>query len=88
MTGIVLSGGENRRMGVNKAFLKIDGLPLIEHILRALKSVVHDVIIVTNSPELYAAYDVRVVTDAFDLRGPLTGIYSGLLHSGEDDRPE
>jgi molybdopterin-guanine dinucleotide biosynthesis protein A len=83
MTGIVLSGGENRRMGRDKAFLKVAGIPLIEHVLRALKDVFQDIIVVTNTPHLYAAYGVRVVSDAFDKRGPLTGIYSGLLRSAD-----
>lgn len=84
MTGIVLSGGENRRMGKDKAFLKIAGIPLIEHILLALKGIVSETIIVTNAPDSYAPYNVRIVTDASDKRGPLTGIYSGLLHSNDE----
>ncbi|HYA87982.1 MAG TPA: molybdenum cofactor guanylyltransferase [Nitrospirota bacterium] len=84
MTGIVLSGGENRRMGTDKAFLKIAGIPLIEHVLSSLKSVFHDLIIVTNAPDQYAAYRVNVVTDAFEMRGPLTGIYSGLMRSSTE----
>lgn len=85
MTGIVLSGGENRRMGADKAFLKVAGIPMIEHILAALRSVVGKIIIVTNSPEAYRSYEgVEVVTDASDKRGPLTGIYSGLLRSNDD----
>lgn len=81
MTGIVLAGGENRRMGVDKAFLPVAGIPIIEHVLRALGPVVHRIIVVTNTPERYRAYDVRVVTDRLDQRGPLTGIYSGLSSS-------
>jgi molybdopterin-guanine dinucleotide biosynthesis protein A len=84
MTGIVLSGGENRRMGTDKAFLKVAGVPLIEHVLQSLQSVFHDIIIVTNAPERYAAYRVNVVTDAFDTRGPLTGIYTGLMRSSTE----
>jgi molybdopterin-guanine dinucleotide biosynthesis protein A len=84
MTGIVLSGGENRRMGTDKAFLKVAGIPMIEHVLRSLKSVFHDIIIVTNAPERYAAFQAKVVTDAFDKRGPLSGIYSGLLRSADE----
>ncbi len=78
MTGIVLAGGENKRMGVDKAFLEVAGSPIIEHVLRALGSIVHRIIIVTNSPERYLAYEARVVADRLDQRGPLTGIYSGL----------
>jgi molybdopterin-guanine dinucleotide biosynthesis protein A len=84
MAGIVLSGGENRRMGADKAFLKIDGIPMVEHILRALKGIFDKIIIVTNAPQLYTAYDVTVVTDASDKRGPLTGIYSGLLNTADE----
>jgi len=84
MTGIVLSGGENKRMGKDKAFLMIAGKPMIEHVLKALRNASDRVIIVTNSPHAYASYDARVVTDASDKRGPLTGIYTGLLHSTDE----
>ena len=84
MTGIVLSGGESRRMGTDKAFLKVDGVPMIEHVLRVLRTVVSRIIIVTNIPESYAAYDVEVVTDAYNKRGSLVGIYSGLLKSKDE----
>jgi molybdopterin-guanine dinucleotide biosynthesis protein A len=84
MTGIVLSGGENRRMGTDKAFLMLDGLPLIEHVLRSLRGVFPRIIIVTNAPERYVPYDALVVTDTVDKRGPLTGIYSGLLNSTDE----
>jgi molybdopterin-guanine dinucleotide biosynthesis protein A len=84
MTGIVLSGGENRRMGTDKAFLKVAGVPLIEHVLRSLKDVFQDIIIVTNVPQRYAAYGVKMVSDAIAVRGPLTGIYSGLLQSSDE----
>ena len=85
MTGIVLSGGENRRMGRDKAFLKIAGIPMIEHVLQALQSVVKQkIIIVTNSPQAYTSYGVRVVTDASDKRGSLIGIYTGLLYSQDE----
>jgi molybdopterin-guanine dinucleotide biosynthesis protein A len=84
MTGIVLSGGESRRMGANKAFLKLFGVPLIEHVLRALRGICDKLVIVTNSPAQYADYNAAVITDVFDLRGPLTGIYSGLLHSTDE----
>ena len=84
MTGIVLSGGESRRMGLDKAFLKVDGMPMIEHVLRALRSVVSRIIIVTNSPDAYASYEVEVVIDACDKRGSLVGIYSGLLRSNDE----
>ncbi len=84
MTGIVLAGGESRRMGKDKAFLTLEGIPLIEHVLRALRGLFSKIIIVTNNPAAYASYSAVVVADAMDKRGPLTGIYSGLLHSPDE----
>lgn len=84
MTGIVLSGGESRRMGRDKAFLTLDGVPLIEHVLRTLRAVFPRIIIVTKTPAAYASYGAVVVMDAVDQQGPLTGIYSGLLNSTDD----
>jgi molybdopterin-guanine dinucleotide biosynthesis protein A len=84
MTGIILAGGENLRMGRDKAFLKLDGVPLIEHVLRTLRGIFPKTIIVTNTPSAYASYDTVVITDAVDKRGPLTGIYTGLLHSTDE----
>ena len=37
ITGIILAGGKNSRMGVNKAFLEIDGKRLIDNILTIYK---------------------------------------------------
>lgn len=84
MTGIILAGGENRRMGTDKAFLDVAGRPLVERVINVLKGLFERVIIVTNTPQAYAQYAVSVVTDAIDKRGPLTGIYSGLLASKDE----
>lgn len=71
-------------MGADKAFLVLSGKPMIEHILDILRVVCRRLIIVTNSPERYAPYDVTVMRDILDLRGPLTGIYSGLTRSEDE----
>ncbi len=84
MTGIILAGGENRRMGTDKAFLEVAGRPLVERVINVLKGLFERVIVVTNTPQAYTRYAVSVVTDAIDKRGPLTGIYSGLLASKDD----
>ncbi len=84
MNGIILAGGENRRMGTDKAFLEIDGRPMIEHILAVFTGLFKKTIIVTNTPDLYRNYGVEVTSDALDIRGPLTGIYSGLLRSTDE----
>ena len=84
MTGIVLAGGENRRMGTDKAFLSVDGRPLIQHVLAVLTGIFPRVIIVTNSPEAYGNYVQTIVTDVIEKRGPLTGIHAGLRASVDE----
>lgn len=81
MTGIILAGGENRRMGADKAFLEIAGKPLIEHILRVFLERFEQTIIVTRTPDRYQGLYAVVVADALETGGPLTGIYTGLLYA-------
>ncbi len=81
MTGVILAGGENRRMGREKAFLEIAGKPLIEHILRVFLALFEQTIIVTRDPARYQGLYAAVVSDALEISGPLTGIYTGLLHA-------
>jgi len=71
-------------MGRDKAFLKLEGVPLIEHVLRTLRGVFPRTIIVTNNPSAYVAYDAVIVTDAVKKQCPLAGIYSGLLSSTDE----
>jgi molybdopterin-guanine dinucleotide biosynthesis protein A len=84
MTGIILAGGESSRMGSDKAFLQFGGTSLIERVLNVFLAQFDQTIIVTNAPERYAGFRVRVYKDALDVKGPLTGIYTGLLHSRTD----
>ncbi|OGW35129.1 MAG: hypothetical protein A2010_04645 [Nitrospirae bacterium GWD2_57_9] len=84
MTGIVLAGGESRRMGRDKAFLTINGRPMIECVISVLREVTEHIIVVTNTPEAYAGHDVEITTDAFGQRGSIVGVYSGLLRSRDE----
>ena len=81
MTGIILAGGENSRMGENKAFVVIDGERLIDRILKIFRDLFKDVIVVTNSPLDYLDLDVTLVTDIYPGKKALGGIYTGLFYA-------
>jgi molybdopterin-guanine dinucleotide biosynthesis protein A len=83
MAAIILAGGENRRMGANKAFLEHRGRLFLWSLIAALNPVFPDMILVTREPEQYAGFPVRPVRDLYTIRGPLTGIISGLCASGD-----
>lgn len=84
MTGIILAGGKNSRMGTNKAFLKIGNKRIIDNILFIYKRIFNDIIIVTNTPEEYNYLGVKLIKDIIPGCGPIGGIYSGLLASKEE----
>ena len=84
MTGVILSGGSNRRMGENKAFLRVEGEPLIDRIVRLFRGVFKEVIIVTSSPLDYLDQEVVIVTDILPEKGALGGIYTGLFYAAEE----
>lgn len=81
MTGIILSGGRNTRMGENKAFLKVNGERLIDRTVRLFKAAFKQVIIVTASPLDYLDQPAAIVTDILPDKGALGGIYTGLFYT-------
>jgi len=83
-TGVILAGGENRRMPVPKAFIKVEGRPIINRTLRIMKRLFQEVFIVTNQPELYIHLDAVLLGDVYDTRGPMTGIFTALINASND----
>lgn len=77
ISGIVLCGGKSKRMGKNKALLKLDDKYLIMHVLELLSSFSKELIISTNSSDL-AFLQVKLVSDEFQEIGPIAGILSAL----------
>jgi len=85
VTGVIQAGGLSTRMGGRpKALLELGGRRLVERVVAALDGVVDDLLVVTNTPELYAFLGLPMVGDVFPGGGSLGGIYSGLrAASGE-----
>lgn len=81
ITGIILAGGKNLRMGANKAFLEINGQRIIDRTRRLFQELFAEVILVTNSPFAYLDLNLRMVADLLPERGALGGIFTGLFYS-------
>ena len=79
--GIVLAGGESRRMGTSKAWLDWHGTTLLEHVVGVVGRAVDGPVVVVSAvgqdlPPLPA--HVPVARDARAGLGPLQGIATGL----------
>jgi len=81
ISAIILAGGQSSRLGQDKAFLTIDGRPLVARAVDHLARLSDDVLVVTNDLNRYERLDLpaRLVPDQQPGRGALMGIYSGLL---------
>lgn len=77
-TGLVLAGGTSRRMGRDKAFLELDGRPLIEIVVERMAGVCAEVLIVAGDVRPYAGLGVPLVEDRFRGVGVLGGLHAGL----------
>lgn len=75
----VLVGGESRRMGYNKAFLKLGQNNLIESITSKLKIIFSEVFLVSGDPAPYRSLGLPIVIDVYKECGPLAGIHAALL---------
>ena len=84
LSAAILAGGQSRRMGTDKAILRLtpDGPTLIELVLAAARAVADDVFLVANDDRL-AHLGLRTVPDAFPGAGSLGGIYSAVAEARE-----
>ena len=79
VTGVIQAGGKSTRMGGSpKALMPLGGRRIIERVVDAVAPVVDDLLVVTNTPELYRFLGLPMVADVYPDHGSLGGIYSGL----------
>jgi molybdopterin-guanine dinucleotide biosynthesis protein A len=87
---LILAGGKSTRMGQDKAWLMLDGRPLVMRVIDRVLPLVDEVIVSTNQPN---AFDVWLpsltipactVADRYPNVGPLAGLHAGLLAARSD----
>jgi molybdopterin-guanine dinucleotide biosynthesis protein A len=81
ITGIVLAGGQARRMGgIDKGLLPYRGHPLAYYALNAIKTITGTLLISANRNQArYAAFGYPVVSDCTpDFSGPLAGLLAAM----------
>ncbi|SEC63528.1 molybdenum cofactor guanylyltransferase [Paenibacillus sp. GP183] len=87
MTGVILAGGQNRRMGgKHKALIPFRGVPLLNIQLQEMARICKQILLVTHKPELFAPIlqdirqaEVSCIPDVLPGKGPLSGIHAACL---------
>ena len=84
VTGIILAGGKSRRMGQNKALLPLGEDSLIAHVIRRMRRVTDELLLITNAPAEYTHLGLPMHSDIIPDAGALGGIYTGLTYASHD----
>ena len=83
-SAVVLAGGFSSRFGQDKGALELNHKPLIKHVVDAVKPLVDETIVVTNSQERADRYskivgpNIKFAIDVEQAKGPLVGALTGF----------
>jgi molybdopterin-guanine dinucleotide biosynthesis protein A len=83
ISGAIITGGENKRFGgLTKAKIVIGGKTIIFAQLEILEEIFDEIIIVTNTPEIYEEFNRhKIIGDLFRKAGPLGGLHAAMRAS-------
>lgn len=87
MTGVILAGGEGRRLGSDKTEIVLARESLLETIITKLSTSFEEILIITSQKKQTPYADrfswrgVKVYPDIFEARGAIAGVHSGLVHA-------
>ena len=83
-TGVILAGGKSRRMGQNKALLRLGNNTLIGHVIHRIQSITDELLLITNSPDEYTHLGITTHKDIIPNAGALGGIHAGLSYASHE----
>ena len=77
--GAVLAGGASSRMGADKAFIEVDGAPMVVRAAEALRAAgVASTLVVGGDSARLSALGLVAVPDRYPGQGPLGGVITAL----------
>jgi len=80
VTAYILCGGSSTRMQEEKGLVTFNGKSFIAHIIEAVLPITNTIRLVTNN-EKYSDFGYPIISDIYEKKGPVGGIYSALKHS-------
>lgn len=80
---VILSGGQSRRMGCDKAGLSLTGRSFLDRMAQELSPLFDGVYVSVERPGRYPGY--RELSDLRPGQGPLAGLEAAFLHTGAEE---
>jgi molybdopterin-guanine dinucleotide biosynthesis protein A len=82
-SAVILAGGKSSRMGLDKAWLEVDGQRLLERQIARVRAAGAVEVFISGRADMdYAGFGVPVLHDQFAGAGPLAGVERALATSG------
>ena len=78
ITGVILAGGKSSRMGQNKALMSLGGKRLVDRVVEVMRNMFDALLMVTNTPDVYADLGLPMAPDVWPDKGSLGGVYSAI----------
>ena len=83
-TAVILAGGASRRFGSDKLVAPLNRIPLIEHVVCALRPL-HDTLLIAGPTAKFAYLGLPVIEDRLPFQGPLHAL-EGLWNAVTCDK--
>lgn len=82
MTGVILAGGQSKRLERrNKALLELGRESIIARTVALFRRLFEEVLIITNTPEPYRTLGCRLASDVRPGNDSLGGLHTGLVEA-------
>ncbi len=84
ISAFIIAGGMSRRFGRDKSLYPLGGVPLIEHVIAALKTTFGRIAIIADECDKFSYLDLPCYPDLTPGLGPIGGLYTALSRSETD----
>jgi len=80
---IILAGGKSKRLGKDKAFIKINGKCMINYVIDEVEKIFDDIVVVVKNEKQkkkISNKSIKIVCDNQEINSPIIGIKEGIKH--------
>jgi molybdopterin-guanine dinucleotide biosynthesis protein A len=86
ISAVILAGGKNTRIQLEKSLIRIQGIHLIDKQVELLDRIFDNIIIVSGKEAIINKFpNLKIVEDEYRNCGPLGGIQAAMKHSKTED---